>query len=195
MRRMCFSPLKSTRRALAAGVVLGVLLAGVAQVYDVTLGGNVREVIPGRLYRCAQPSADGLEALVRRHGIRTVVNLRGDNVGEPWYERERQTARRLGVAFVDVGLWAYHPPLADQLCLLVDTLRGAEYPVLVHCNSGGDRAGLASALGVLLQTAADVPAARGQLAWWLGHNPLGMAACHDRLLDRYDEWLRGRGAG
>src|SRR5207248_638513 len=119
--------------------------------------------------------------------------LRGDNAHADWYWEEKRTTGRLGVVMVDVGLYGNSPAETDQLRLLVDTLDTAPRPVLVHCNSGGDRAGLASTLALLLRTEADLPEARGQLAWWLGHNPLSDAACHDRMFDRYAEWLRNAG--
>jgi protein tyrosine/serine phosphatase len=159
------------------------------QAFHLTLGGNVHVVIAREVYRSGQPTAAGLEALIRRYGIRTVVNLRGENAGFDWYGEEKQTTARLGVGMVDVGLYGNVPAEADQLRLLVETLDHAPRPILVHCNSGGDRAGLASTLALLLRTEADLPEARGQMAWWLGHNPFGHAACHDRLFDLYAEWL------
>jgi len=176
-------------RRLTQGALLGVLLAAVVQLFQVTLGGNFHAVIAGDVYRSAQPTARELEALIRRYGIRTVVNLRGDNAEDDWYWEEKRTAERNGAVVVDVGLWGNLPADAKQLQILVDTLVHARPPFLLHCNSGADRAGMASALALLLRTDADLPEARRQLAWWLGHNPLGHAGCHDRLFDRYQEWL------
>jgi protein tyrosine phosphatase (PTP) superfamily phosphohydrolase (DUF442 family) len=172
-------------------MLLGFLLAAAVQAFDVAVGGNVHVVIKGTVYRSAQPSPAELARLIRRYGIRTVVNLRGDNREEEWYWEEKRTTARHAVAMVDVGLYANSPAEADQLGLLVDALDHAPRPILLHCYSGGDRAGLASTLALLLGTDVDLREARGQMAWWLGHNPFGRAACHDRLLDRYAEWLRG----
>jgi protein tyrosine/serine phosphatase len=172
--------------------VAGFLLAALVQVFNVTVGGNFHEVIAGEVYRCGQPTAAGLAELIRRYGIRTVVNLRGDNPEAEWYWEEKRTAERLGASFVDVGLYGNIPPEAEQLGLLVDTLDHAAVPMLVHCYSGADRAGTASALALLLRTDTDLPEARQQLAWWLGHNPFGNAGCHDLVFDRYAEWLRAR---
>ena len=176
-------------RRLVQGALLGILLAVAVQLFQVTLGGNFHEVIAGDVYRCAQPTAQELQALIRRYGIRTVVNLRGDNTEDDWYWQEKRTAERLGALMVDVGMYGNLPPGAEQLKLLVHTLDHAPPPILLHCYSGADRAGTASALALLLRTDADLPEARRQLAWWLGHNPLGHAGCHDRLFDRYQEWL------
>ncbi len=179
-------------RRLVQGVVLGALLAVGVQLYHVTVGGNFHEVIAGEVYRCGQPTANQLDVLIRRYGIRTVVNLRGNNFDDDWYWEEKRTAERLGAVMVDVGLWGNLPPSDVELRLLVDTLDHAATPILLHCYSGADRAGMASALALLLRTDADVAEARGQLAWWLGHNPFGSARCQDRLFDRYEEWLKAR---
>src|SRR5438874_1538525 len=66
----------SRRRRLGLGALLGVLLAVAVQLFQVTLGGNFHAVIAGEVYRCAQPTAQELATLIRRYGIRTVVNLR-----------------------------------------------------------------------------------------------------------------------
>jgi protein tyrosine/serine phosphatase len=180
-------------RAALTGVVFGLVLAVLAQVGHILLGGNFHEVVRGRVYRSAQLSPEALEQRIRDRGIRTVINLRGDNVGEDWYHREIEATERNGADFRDVGLWAYHPPLRTELIRLVELLEHAEAPVLVHCQSGADRAGLASALALLLLTDSTVADARGQLALHYGHNSWGQAGCHDRLLDRYEEWLQSEG--
>ena len=38
---------------------------------------NFATVAPGRLYRCNHPTPQRLAALTRRHGLRTLINLRG----------------------------------------------------------------------------------------------------------------------
>lgn len=181
-------------KAIVAGTLAVVALVVGARAHYVLLGGNFCTVIPGDLYRCAQPSTAELERLIRRHGIRVVINLRGDNGDAPWYVQETETAARLGVRLVDVATWAKHAPLREQLTLLVDTLSAAEGPVLVHCNNGGDRAGLASALGLLLRSGKGLGQARGQLALHYGHNVFGMARCLGRVLDQYEAWLQRCGA-
>lgn len=191
------SPLESTLprrrkplwRSVVGGVVVGVLLAAAVQAYYVLLGGNFHTVVPGSVYRSAQPSAPALERIVNQHGVRTVINLRGCNETMAWYVDERSAAERLGVKLIDVSMWGNYPPLRDQLGLLVEALDTAEYPVLLHCQSGSDRAGLASALVVLLRPGGSIDAAQQQLALRYGHSPFGRAACHHLLLTRYREWL------
>ena len=79
------------------------------------VGGNVHAVIPGRLYRGAQLSSESLETLVRKHGIRTVINVRGCCFPEEWFVTEATTCQRLGVHLEDITLSAVHMPARDEL--------------------------------------------------------------------------------
>src|ERR671922_1591104 len=63
--------------ALLRGCVAGLALAACGHAGYVVFGPNFHAVVPGAVYRCAQPSGPRLERWVRRYGIRTVVNLRG----------------------------------------------------------------------------------------------------------------------
>src|SRR5437764_610649 len=59
-------------RAALGGLLLGAALALGFEVVRVVAGPNVHVVIPGAVYRSAQPSARRLDDLIRTHGIRTV---------------------------------------------------------------------------------------------------------------------------
>jgi len=176
-------------RALLGGCLLGLLLAQAVEAVHVVAGPNLHTVLPGRVYRSAQPSTTQLERIVGAYGVRTLINLRGDCDGDTWYHHEKLTAARLGVRFIDVGLWASLPPDRDEMRRFVKALDEVEYPVLIHCQQGGDRTGLASALVLLLQTEAGLNEARGQLSLRFGHYPYGRAAVMDRYLAAYERWL------
>jgi len=176
--------------AILTCLILPVLFHG----WHIAFGGNFHTVLAGTLYRSAQPSTAELRKLVEAYRIQTIINLRGDNT-DPWYFQEHETGRALDVRVVDVGLWAKEPPPEDQFRLLVDTLADAPGPILVHCYSGGDRSGLAAALGILLRSDGSIAEARRQLSLYFGHNPFGKASCHERVLARYEDWLAKNGLG
>src|SRR5262249_20006714 len=87
------------------GVVLGFAAGVLVQAGDVCLGGNFHAVVPGKVYRSAQLSSEALGECIHDHGIRTVINLRGENADEDWYRREVEVTAKSGAAFRDVGLW------------------------------------------------------------------------------------------
>src|SRR5436305_2085675 len=97
-------------RALSAGGLVGLLLAGGIEVYQITIGGNVHEVIPGAVYRCGQPTPERLEALVKKYGIRTVINLRGCCDPTPWYIEQSRASARLDLSQEDLPFSAGRLP-------------------------------------------------------------------------------------
>lgn len=110
------------------------------------LGFNLYAVAEGRAYRSRQPTPGFLDFVVEELGIRTVVNLRGENVGEYWYDAEAKRLGELGVTLVNIGMSASHPPSPERLLQLYETFLTAEHPILIHCQAGADRAGAASAI-------------------------------------------------
>jgi protein-tyrosine phosphatase len=178
--------------------ILGILLAALAipfllEVVRVTLGSNFHAVVEGRCYRAAQPSGASLENYVRTYGIRTVLNLRGDNKTEDWFVQEEEIAQRTKVHFVSINLSASDKPLPDEISKLVESIEQGPEPMLLHCNGGSDRSGLASACFLLLKTGATLEEARSQLSLRFGHFPWGRAACQGQVLDQYKDWLDSQG--
>jgi hypothetical protein len=175
-------------RALLWGCATGLFLAVGGQAGYVILGGNFHIVVPGRVYRCAQLSGAALERAVHRHGIRTVLNLRGRDVSAPWYPVECAVTQRLAVVQEDIELCSMHVPWPDEVRRLVEVLDRRKYPVLIHCERGSDRTGLASAVVLLLTEGRTLAEAREQLGLSYGHVRLG-AGPLDEFLDLYADWL------
>ena len=112
------------------------------------VGGNLRQVVPQRVYRSAQPSPDQLRAWIARYGLKTVVNLRGPTA--PGAAEEQAVAESEGVNLVYVSLSAYAFVPPRQLTRLIDVLETSRQPILLHCRYGIDRAGTASAIAAWL---------------------------------------------
>jgi len=169
------------------------LLAVLIELGHVLFAGNFHVVIPGQVYRCAQPSAQELDGIIRRHDIRTVINLRGECNPADWYLDECRTSHRHNVCQEDLCFSAGRLPATQELRRLVDVLDHTEYPVLFHCHRGADRTGLASAVALLLKTDATLAEGRRQLGLRYSHLALGRPANLDRFFDLYSEWLDGQG--
>src|SRR5262249_32799092 len=100
-------PTAAPRRTLAGvlfrGALAGLALAAAAHFGYVLVGPNFHTVLPGAVYRCAQPSPSFLERLIRARGVRTVINLRGCSDPTPWYLEQCRVISRLGVSQEDLS--------------------------------------------------------------------------------------------
>lgn len=134
-----------------------------------TVFDNFRSIEEGRAYRSAQLDATTLNLVFDEHGIRTIVNLRGENEQDAWYRNERAAAEKAGVTLVDIRMSAGRLPSRDALLLLYDTFQTAEYPILIHCQSGADRTGAASAIWRMVVRGDTREAARVELSLVYGH--------------------------
>jgi protein tyrosine phosphatase (PTP) superfamily phosphohydrolase (DUF442 family) len=173
--------------------LLGLVAALLWEAGQVVVGDNFHAVLPGQVYRCAQPSPDDLKWAVREHGVRTVVNLRGCCADYPWYLEEARTTHRLGLAQEDLCFSSYRLPAVHEVRHLVEVFDRSEPPLLIHCRRGCDRTGLASAVYLLSQCDASLEQARRQLSWRYGHLTMGRTRHLVRFLDLYEEWLHTRG--
>lgn len=111
---------------------------------------NFRVVEPGVLYRCGQPRPAELASLIREHGLRTVISLRGRrDEGDPddWIEAQAEVCRGSGVSLVHIPFNHKNPPTAQQLGQFLEIVRDpSRVPALVHCRAGQQRTGLFVAL-------------------------------------------------
>lgn len=114
-----------------------------------------RVVTPGVLYRSGQLTTAGFEEFIRKHHIRTVVNLQ-DEYEDPGIRegylvpgecKESELCARLGVryhwmppALISPRLIPEHrPKTIDAFLKLMDN--PANHPVLIHCRAGLHRTG------------------------------------------------------
>ena len=151
-----------------AGLHLGIL----------HLGDNFHAVVPGELYRSAQPTPELIADYQKSYGIKTIINLRGENVGSAWYDAELVQTRRLGIDLVNFRMSAKREFTEERLTELVEVLQKAEKPILVHCMSGADRSGLVSALYVAAVAKLGEEAAESHISFWYGHIPLWFTAAY-----------------
>ncbi len=182
---------RSRRKALyGAGIALALILAFLWWIG--VLGGNVREVEAGRFYRSAQLSGSNLDGVLRRYRIRSVINLRGSST-KAYYRSEVAVCRNLGVAHFDVSTSAYRLPRPKELRELLAALDQAPRPVLVHCQQGADRSGLASTIYQNLYEGVPLDRAeRDQLTWRYGHFPSFGTWRMDRFFDLYRQTAAGQ---
>ncbi len=142
-----------------------------------------RHQIADGVWRSAQPSPGQLKRLARR-GIRTVVNLRGErNCGS--YRLQVRACRRYGLKLINFPLQSRAAPPADIIHQAHQLLKDVEYPVLFHCKSGADRAGLMSAFAMFMKEGEPIEKAVKQLSLKFGHFKNSQTGVLDYFFDRY----------
>ncbi|WP_412674159.1 dual specificity protein phosphatase family protein [Allorhizobium taibaishanense] len=154
--------LAKTLRHFALTCLAALLCCGAYLGY-LRLSGNFHEVIPGELYRSAQPSAADITDYAKRYGIKTIVNLRGPSPS-PWYQQELGVSQQLGIEHVDFRMSAGRDLTIDKAERLIALLKSAPKPILIHCEGGADRSGLASVL--YLQQVAGVNEEQAEQQLW-----------------------------
>ena len=154
---------------------------------------NFAKVAEG-VYRSNQPSPTRLERYAAM-GIRTVVNLRGGARISPLLF-EAEACERLGLTLVSVeGFSARRLPTVAALRALEEVFRTAGRPMVLHCKSGSDRAGLAAALYLLLVEDRPAAEAARQLDWRFFHLKRTSTGVLDHMLRVYAAEGEARGIG
>jgi protein tyrosine phosphatase (PTP) superfamily phosphohydrolase (DUF442 family) len=140
--------------------------------------------VSGRAWRSAQPTPYQIRALARR-GLRTVVSLRGgQSFGS--LPLEIEACREAGMTFETFVMRSREIPTVDEIRALKALFQRLEYPVLFHCKSGADRAGMMAALYLVLHEGRSVAEARRQLHLRFGHVRHGKTGVLGAFFDAYE---------
>jgi protein tyrosine/serine phosphatase len=154
------------------GICVGLLAASIGGYWGfLQYEGNLHTVRAGILYRSAQLNGEEIKSAVGKYGIKSVLNLRGAHKGEPWYDDEMAASGALSLAHFDYPISAKRFVTGQQITEILEIVRKAPKPLLVHCKSGADRAGLVAALYRYSQTGASAEQADGELSLVYGHFP------------------------
>ena len=99
--------------------------------------------VSDQLYRGAQPATGGMQKLSAL-GIKTVVNLRGEDETTRAEEKEATAA---GLRYFSVAMPGLSRPQEEQVTRVLAILNAPENgPVFIHCKHGADRTGTIIAL-------------------------------------------------
>ena len=160
-------------RAFAITVSALLICVGLAGGWAIGLQlvGNVHVVEDGALYRSAQLNENKLSEVISTYGIKSVINLRGENRGLWWYDDEMKVSEAHGVSHFNVRMTAIRDTDDATVTQLMETMRTAPRPMLIHCESGSDRTGLAAALYERFLEGKPAEIAAGQISFRYGHFP------------------------
>lgn len=143
---------------------------------------NLYQVAPD-VWRSNQPSPRRL-ARYKRMGIKSILSLRGSKP-KSHHLFEQEACEQLGMALHTISINARKAPPRNRLIELLDFFDQIEKPFLMHCKSGADRAGLASALYLIHAEGKSPAEAAGQLHWRFMHLRNAPTGIMDELVDLY----------
>lgn len=167
-------------------LILSALLLAVGWFGGLHQSGNYHEILPGELFRSGQLSGADLNRRIAEDGIRSVINLRGSQTDKSWYDDEIAATRTAGAQHFDLRMSSAEPLDAARAAELVALIKAAPKPVLIHCEGGADRSGLAAAL-YLAATGHPLDEAAGQLSARYGF--VGIEGV-TRPWPMWESWLR-----
>lgn len=151
---------------------------------------NTHTVIPGEIYRSAQVDKDDITDDVHAYHIKSIINLRGANPSDAWYQKEIKESKALGLRHYNVRLSSKSLPTIMQLHRLVHIIETAPKPILIHCAGGADRTGLASAMSLLLLAHPDNDAIVDEISWQ--YDVISPKTIGYQVFQNYFQWVNAR---
>jgi len=120
----------------------------------------------------------------KRRGVRTIINLRGDN-DESFHTLERLACERYGLKLVSFVVNSRDAPSRQTMLGARGLFESIDYPAVMHCKSGADRAGIMSVLYAHYRLGQPIRQAVEQLSFRYMHVRHGMTGVLDYVFERY----------
>jgi len=144
---------------------------------------NHFEIAPG-IFRSNHPPDHRLRAY-HKAGLKSVISLRGHGITVA-NNLEKQTCIELPLILKSIDFTALRPPKAKEILELVEYFYTLPKPLLIHCKSGADRAGLASAIYLMVIENMDVQEAKKMLSKKYLHFKSSQTGVLDHILDTFE---------
>lgn len=144
-----------------------ILIIAILWVCNFLIIGNFHKV-DNNVYRSAQLFSFNMPYYVEKNNIKSIINLRGPSQRD-WYKYEKEFSKKSNIKHYDFGFSDRKVQSIEKMTKLVELIKNAPKPLLIHCKAGADRASLASAL-YLLGVKNDFSAS-DQISLKFGHFP------------------------
>ncbi|WP_319412546.1 protein tyrosine phosphatase [uncultured Cohaesibacter sp.] len=144
-----------------------------------------RHRISDNAWRSSQPWPHQIRYYAQTLGIRTIVNLRGPR--ECGSDRlERKACEANGITLRDdLQVRSRAAPSRETILGLKSYFESLNYPILLHCKAGADRASLVSVLYLILMENVPVEQAQAQLSIRFGHFKQAKTGILDHFFEEY----------
>lgn len=140
-------------------------------------------------YRSNHPSPSFIRKLKKKYGIKTIISMRrADTSGQ--YLLEQDVCKKEGITLINYPMSSRCLPDPEQILGAKKILEEAEYPILIHCKSGADRAGLMSVFYMHFIKQQPISEAVKQLSIKYGHFKWADTGKLDYLFDNYFDFQK-----
>jgi len=165
-------------------IIVLILLLSISVIYFSYnwMTGNFHTITAGQAYRSRQLDKEKFEYYIQKYNIKSIINLRGDEPGVKWYEDEIDISKKYNIMHYDLELPALKEPEDKDIEKIIQFLKFAPKPILIHCLGGADRSGLIAAVWKIVIESKQKSEASKQLSVLYGHMPFGKARAMDRWL-------------
>lgn len=144
--------------------------------------------ISDEAFRSSQPTMWQMRRVVRKYGIRTIINLKGADSDSAYWAFEREQCEKLEIRLEDVEIFSRNIPEAARLRHAKEVFENAEYPIWIHCKAGADRAGIYSTLYQYFRKHIPIEETDQLRLWPYGHIRHSNAGKIDYYLGLYTDY-------
>jgi protein tyrosine/serine phosphatase len=145
---------------------------------------NFHWIEQGVMARSNQPSPAQIALYAEKFGVKTILNARGKS-DTGYYLLEKEACERHGIALIDLRLRSREPPSVEAIHRCKQIFETIQYPALMHCKSGADRAGVAAVLYKHFKMGMPISAAIEQLSFKYLHVKQGKTGMIDYFFATY----------
>jgi protein tyrosine phosphatase (PTP) superfamily phosphohydrolase (DUF442 family) len=174
------------KKTIIYSIAIIILLSSAIYAYFVF---TVHPVIQNTIYRSAQLSGNNLQKNINKYQFKSIINLRGKDIKESWYQTENDIAKNNNIKLYNVRLSAYKFPVCSEVDSLVKILQTAKKPILLHCQAGADRSGMASALALSIEQDASLQDIKTHFSWKYFVNPFRDQTSGKLFFSSYEQFL------
>lgn len=141
--------------------------------------------VSGDTFRSSQPTMWQLRRMVKKYGIKTILNLKGANPGSAYWAFEKEQCAKLGVKLVDIEIKSRETPTAGDVRHAKEVFESIEYPMWMHCKAGADRTGIYATLFQYFHLHMPIEKTDQLKLWPFGHIRHSEAGKIDNYLEQY----------
>ena len=138
--------------------------------------------LPGKMYRSNQPYPMQIKKYKEKYGIKSIINLRGKRNCSSYY-LEKEYCDNNNIILHNFPITSRDLPSKKTIIDFLELLDVVNYPALMHCKSGADRAGIAACLYLIYKENYDVNMASKQLSFKYLHIKYAKTGILDYLFE------------